>query len=371
MPVYTLSEMRKKTLYKDVRKFELEPNADAVKIWIPEGKVHYQVLHYNVKLLFPKCSWAGIECFKYEYNTKIKGCPVCAKIEELWAQWREVANKTDPNSKILKQQLQMKISQVRSEYFWMNIIPLNDPDRKFYANRFTPACKDEIDAIDEKYGIGHVTWDYKMKKEGKTSYILHALTEGQKEILSELNENLNKYKERPYEMGGLCNLESVSQKFTSLEAYLSILNGENTSETGVQPVSETLKTQEVQKPKIEEESISLDNLESTPVEKKKEEPKKEEPKKIDKIDDLELDLDNLKLEPIDIPEKIIEIEPKEINDKRNDKTFILKLFNFLLNKKFVEPKKEYKDQVVACFMYAKKEGKLKISEKEFGETIPF
>jgi hypothetical protein len=349
MALYTPSELRnQKGKYEKVREIDLKPGMTK-NLWIPCEKTLFKRVHYNVKKFssFKAAKYDTIDCFNQNFGENGKGCPICEEIQQLWGKWNEAKKNKDEKARL---EIQGRINQLKAEYYYMNVIDLDDPEKKFYACRFSPACYREIERIDGTDGLANSVFTYAKTDTKKTSLTLNKLGASlAKELLKEEQHLMD----RDYNEGGPVDLERAYIREYTKEKYMSLLNDgieEDEHDHEEPPKKEEKKQEKVPELETVDDSIQLDDLEEKPKETQKKVEDKKEEVDIDSLDGL--DLEPLNFEE-DKPKKMLKISAKEINDKRKEKSFIECIHVYLLKQKKVQQTTDYVEKVKAVFAVAK------------------
>lgn len=266
--MYSLDDLRKKSGVK-ARKLELVPNIP-VNIWIPKPDLCYHRIHFDVKKHHPKSKYNTLDCLNQTLGEEGKGCPICVMVKDLWADWKKTK---DTN---VKKDIQNRINQIVSEEYFFNGINIEEEDKFFKAIRFTRAkglqILDTLTALEteaKKTGakpkvLGDFIWSYGLTESGegkkkKKDYSLSIIKSPELyKIAAALMLDYEKLANRPYEEGGLVDLDGTILRTNTLENYNAILEGK------VEDESEEHESTEVSNEVIEtEESTSLDSIESS------------------------------------------------------------------------------------------------------------
>jgi hypothetical protein len=352
---------------------------DVVKrLWIPKNEFFFKKVHFGIKRLTPfkNAKYNALDCLKQEAGQRDTECPICAFIESLWEKYNALKSKEE------KKKLLEQINQIEAQYCYTNAIDIDDEAEEFSAIYFTPSRVMEIDKIAEKYGIQNIIWLYKkIEKNKKVSYSL--VESFDKEVTADLVSRSEMLMERSYEDGGLVDLERAYGRQQTLKQYLELLGetGDSDDEEDVQeppshdepPAKKSVPKKKEEKIEIEVEDsdISLEEIEEAPKKKaeppkkKAEPPKKQETSDLD-IDDLSLEsLDDSDLDLEDVEEETVTISADEINEKKKDQPWILKIYQHCLANGDIEKKDAYIDQIRTIYAFAKKNNGITMPSKLF------
>lgn len=365
MPLYTPGEAKaKRGQGLNIRKLELAVGVPR-KIWLPSDQLLYKRVHYNIRRCtsFKHAKYDALDCFNQKAEEDGKGCPICEERQQMWAEWRKAKKDGD---KALMAKLLKPINEIFCEYQWGNCIDLDDENQEFQGVCFTKGVFPDLERVQSKYGINNVIFIFKKGKNGeKISYSLTEITDLATTV-QKMQGKLDELMARSYDDGGPIDLEKTLERQYTKDEYMDLLtNGEESDERDHDPKETAPSSSKKEAPKNkstieidESDSITLDDLEAGNTTKDK--PKEPDKPKEESLDSL--DLDGLDLEPLTEPEKFVKVSAKEINEKRNDKAWVEKIYNFLLQEKVIQAKEQYRDKLMEVFNFAKK-GDIEMPEK--------
>ena len=284
--------------------FNLEKDV-TYQFWFPVDSVYARKMHYNIHDVkkFRNSDFKAVQCIRYDiesegYNNG-KKCPVCDHIRNLWKQWKE---SSDEN---IKKQILTQINRLESVEYYINAVLISAKDKerksldikemgvymKCLPLRLTKTMFKNLCETIESCDITDVVWRIKKSGDKKIEYSMI------EEINTESSERLKSLKDkiinRPEEKGGLIDLEKLIGQVVDEDTYVKKLlsTDEDDDELDAEELlsdDEPKKqpTKQAKKVVIEDEDISLDDLDSDIEEK----PKKEQPKaKSDDLDDFDFE----------------------------------------------------------------------------------
>ena len=365
MALYKRSDLKKRNAFNSgVRELETLDNVSK-KIWIPKFEFEYIRKHYGIKdrTPFKYSKFNFMPCFNQTLGEDGAGCPICNIVKDTWALWRKCKDKVEQ-----KEYLDI-INQLKGEYYALQVIDIDDPDLKFQAISFTQLMFRELEQYeDSEKEVGDAIWYFKKGKAGTTTRYSLTAVDTATDIVKKMKDQYDSLLMRSYDDGGPIDLtKAFNRKFTMKE-YMDILEpgGEEKSEEMMnlskEEKNKPKKDKESSKIELAEEQISLDDLNA--IEGiKKEEQKETIPDEQLSLDDISIDsLDSLSLDSLEEP-KLISVDAKMVNDKRNDKPFIEHLIKFFLPNKQLELEgKQYKDAIKIIYRHVKSLIKVDVPE---------
>lgn len=362
MALYSMKDVQSKGNSRpEFRKLEVEAGGKPKKLWIPEFKFDYKRIHYSIQKYtkYTHSKYGTMDCFNSNYGEKGSGCPICESVESLWKQYRE------EKSKDKKTEIYGLISKILTEEYWLNVVDLSDPDRKFVAARFTPSKWREIKDVNETQirkgsDISGVVFLFSKTIENKITKYSIIADDDQKDLTAKLQDQYEALSSREYDDGGPIDLERcISKNSRGREEYLSILMNESGDEY----------------PEHHEETSHKDSPKDEPKKETKpkaEPPKKEKPVKVDEdtmsLDDVGLQEDELGLSLDDDPKKaevkMVVLTAQKIKDDQKNEAFLLPIYDHLSKAKMVSSCTTYVEKVKAVFAFVKEKKEYSIPETE-------
>lgn len=374
MALYKHSDLKKRNVFNSgVRELETPDNVTK-KLWIPKFEFEYIRKHFGVKdrTPFKYSKFNFIPCFNQTLGDDGAGCPICKVVTDTWALWRA------EKDKVKQKELTSIINQLKGEYYALNVIDIDDPDLKFQAISFTqPMFRELSQYEDSGKDISEVLWYFKKTKtKENTRYGLTAV-DSATDVIKKLTTQLDDLMSRSYDDGGPIDLTKAFNRQYTMKEYMEILEpGENHGDERVnedlskesklkdKPKDKLKETKKKDEPNVElaEEQISLDDLDSSGSTKEKT-PDKE------KIEEENLSLDDLSTESLDDLEsldsleevKLMTIDCKMVNERRNDKPFMDHLIKFFSKDLSLEGK-PLKEMLMTIYGHVKKAGTLEVPE---------
>lgn len=362
MAYYNASELKSKLSGGKTRELNMGKNEQKM-IWIPRDQFFFLKKHYEIQKVpgvttNRKSCW----CLNLDYGKDNKECKICNYVSELWGKWRGTSNKDE------KLKIQGLINRLNSEYFYVNGVDMADPDLKFVAVRFTPSKIRDIMNVIEHTSIERIKWLYKKSvtpmANGKerVAYTLTELIDDKDAI--ELSHQYDELAGRPYDSGGLIDLDSAygkKQTAEELENYL------------------TTRTEEAS----DDDTLDSYNDDDVPTNKTKSNApnttvNKTETKSISDLDDVSLDDADLSLDDglslddlsLDDKDKMVIITPDFINTNKNNKSIINPIIEHFNNKKYIVATDNYAQDIKLVYAYLKA-NKVEVPESLVSDVVTF
>lgn len=380
-----MDDLKNKSGRSKCRTIELKESIDA-KLWIPKLDICYHRVHFNVKRSFPRATSDVQDCSNQVLGEEGKGCPICALLPTLWKEWKAMDKAKNSDG---KKKVQDKINQLVTEEIFINVIDIEDPDKRFQACRFTRVrglqILKTVQALAAAGGngpkkINELIWFYKMtvSPKGKKEYQLNNFDSAElRAIANSLSKDYAALAARTYEAGGLIDLDGSILRNNTPQSIKDCIEGKSESETVAEHTPPTGLDVD------DDNAIPLDSLTSSDTSGGLGDV--DSTSTTDSLGDVDglgdglgdaLGEDGLDIDGIDLDEPILPATKKfnvvmfkEMIDKRNV-PLINAIIKFAINSKFIEDKKDLKLNVKAVYTYIQTNTEIEVPETELS-GIPF